>query len=61
MKCHICRNKTTWDESYGYEYFIVCPKCHEAIKNKLSEDELETMDLIFALGMIARKNNKKER
>ena len=61
MKCHICKNKTTWDESYGYESFIVCPKCHEAIKNKLKKDNIETMKIIFALGDIARENNIKGR
>ena len=34
MKCNICGKKTTWDESYGRESFIVCPRCHD----KLAED-----------------------
>ena len=31
MKCAICRNKTNWDESFGYNEFIVCPKCLEIL------------------------------
>lgn len=31
MKCAICKNKTNWDESFGYNEFIVCPKCFERL------------------------------
>ena len=59
MKCQICKNKTTWDESFGYDNFIVCPKCHDAIKIKLGKNNFETMNIIFALGDIRRENQKK--
>lgn len=59
MKCQICKNKTTWDESIGYDNFIVCPKCYEAIKDKFGKDSLKAADIIFTLGKIKRKNQKK--
>ena len=59
MKCQICKNKTTWDESFGYSDFIVCPQCYKAIKMKFKKDSLKTMDIILALGDIRRKNQKK--
>lgn len=60
MKCQICKNKTTWNESFGYSNFIVCPRCYEAIKIKLRKDNFETMNIIFALGDIRHKNQKKK-
>lgn len=33
MKCAICKNKTSWGESFGYSEFIVCPKCFEILEN----------------------------
>ena len=59
MKCQICKNKTTWDESIGYADFIVCPKCYEAIKHEFGKDSLKAADIIFALGKIRRRNQKK--
>lgn len=59
MKCQICKNKTTWEKSFGYDNFIVCPKCYEAIKNEFGKDSLKAMDIILALGDIRRKNQKK--
>ena len=60
MKCQVCKNKTTWDESFGLEEFIVCPKCHDGIKAKLGKTNSKTINIIFALGYIARENQKKE-
>lgn len=60
MKCQICKNKTTWDESFGYNDFIVCPRCYEAIKIRLGTDNFETMNIISVLGDIRRKNQKKK-
>lgn len=60
MKCQICKNKTTWDESFGYANFIVCPKCLDAIKIKFGKDNSEAINIIFALGDIGRENQKKK-
>lgn len=35
MKCKICGKKTTYDESYGRETFIVCPICHEKLTKEI--------------------------
>ena len=32
MKCAICKSKTTWGESHGYNEFIVCPKCLDRLE-----------------------------
>lgn len=55
MKCAICGKKTNWDESYGYDEFIVCPRCFLNIrksyttKNPAKELE-ESMKAVFAIG-----------
>lgn len=56
MRCNICKNKTTYNESYGYSEFIVCPKCFNELRYKYNF--LDTMDLIFMLGDIAKKHKK---
>lgn len=56
MKCAICRRKTSWDESFGYVDFIVCPTCFGEIHKKY--DIVKTMDIIFMLGDIAKKHKK---
>ena len=56
MKCAICKRKTNLDESFGYSDFIVCPKCFAEIHNNY--DIVETMDIIFMLGDIAKKHKK---
>ena len=56
MKCKICNKKTTWDISYGYSEFIVCPCCHNNIYETIANKDLEqTMRIIFALGDCAKK------
>lgn len=52
MRCAICKNKTNWNSSYGYENFIVCPKCHDAITKEYTHNRYETMNIIFMLGRI---------
>lgn len=55
MKCAICKNKTTWDTSFGDENFIICPKCY----NRLNPHQ--DMQIHFALIEIGRiKREKKE-
>ena len=56
MKCAICENKTTWDESYGRETFIVCPKCYEKLRKKYG---LKTLSIILTIGYIKEEKNKK--
>lgn len=60
MKCAICKKKTTWDESFGYIDFIVCPKCHDELVHHfggkdVDKGRMETMKLIFKLGDIREK------
>ena len=47
MKCAECGKKTTWDESYGRENYIVCPKCHEKIRRENNGNLVNTMKIIF--------------
>ena len=56
MKCKICGKRTHYDESYGYDSFIVCPKCFEHLHEKYGI--VKTMNLIFALGEVAEKREK---
>lgn len=64
MKCKLCKQKTNWDESYGYEEFIVCPKCFEEMA-KLSkasgfyEQRAQVLSAIFTIG--AQKSRIKKR
>lgn len=64
MKCKICKQKTSWDASYGYEEFIVCPSCHDTILYTIQKNvpkidaQMLTMDLIFALGQRRRNAEK---
>lgn len=58
MKCAICGRKTNWNESYGYENFIVCPCCFNFIKEETKKESWEVLELIFILGK-AKKNQKK--
>ena len=56
MKCDICKNKTTYNESYGHSEFIVCSKCFNELCYKYNFTD--TMELIFTLGDIAKKHKK---
>lgn len=59
MKCQICGKKTTWDESFGKEEFIVCPRCFEALHKMTHSKRDEVFDFVIAVGWI-RKRAKKE-
>ena len=59
MKCHICNNKTTWNESFGRETFIVCPSCHRKLTNKIKAlrkfgygPESSALEIIITIGSI---------
>ena len=64
MKCKICKQKTSWDVSYGYEEFIVCPTCYNTILYTIQKDvpkidaQMLTMDLVFAFGQRRRVTNE---
>ena len=47
MKCAECGKKTTWDESFGGENHIVCPKCFQRIREENKTDAIETLRIIF--------------
>lgn len=56
MKCAICENNTTWNESFGGEKFIICPHCYK----KLNPNH--KTDIHFALCQISiiKKEKGKE-
>ena len=60
MKCNICHRKTNWDESYGHEEFIVCPRCHNSLLKRFNDDWVTVMSTIFLLGEISKENSPKE-
>ena len=59
MKCSICKNKTTYDKSYGLDTFIVCPDCFNELA-KVNHDRFLTLDLVFKIGDIKEKAEKKK-
>ncbi|MBO7696862.1 MAG: hypothetical protein J6T10_29895 [Methanobrevibacter sp.] len=55
MKCEICKRKTTIDSSVGYDEFIVCNGCHNALIGKYSiEKSCQVMSFILKCGEIRR-------
>ena len=64
MKCKICKNKTTWDESFGRENYIVCPNCLIRLAN--SADRCDDKDgrnvalnMIFEISKIKKETKGK--
>jgi hypothetical protein len=49
MKCQICHNKTTWDDSYGKSNFIVCPVCFETLVKTIDKNSLEARSIILSI------------
>lgn len=47
MKCAECGKKTTWDESFGGENYIICPECFQRIKEENKTNAFETLKIIF--------------
>lgn len=54
MKCAICKNKTNWDESFGYSEFIVCPKCFERL-----ETHETALGFVLEVGKIKKEGKEK--
>lgn len=53
MKCAICKNKTNWDESFGYKEFIVCPKCLEILSAHKT-----AIGFVLTVGRIKKKKGE---
>lgn len=49
MKCQICHNKTTWDESYGKSNFIVCHVCFETLAKATGKNFPESHSIISSI------------
>ena len=66
MKCAICGSKTSWNESYGRETFIVCPVCHNRIQKVIKEsisyeyDFMTALDVILEIGYIREEKGEKQ-
>ena len=67
MKCKVCKKRTNWDESYGYDDFIVCCNCFDRLYNKVDYNKKVhkscstveiVLGIILEMGEI-RKENKK--
>ena len=61
MKCAICNEKTTWDESYGLDEFIVCPLCHNRLGKHNIKNYPQVIDFIFECGYIRREKKEQEK
>lgn len=54
MKCEVCKRKINWDNSVGYEEFIVCNRCvNEMVKNP--KDLKWIMKTIFRMAIVRRE------
>lgn len=55
MKCEICKRKTSWDSSVGYDEFIVCNGCHKALIGEFSINKsMQVMNFIFKCGELRK-------
>lgn len=55
MKCEICKRKTTWNSSVGYDMFIVCNGCHNALIGEYSINKsMQVMSFIFKCGELRK-------
>ena len=55
MKCEICKRKTTWNSSVGYDMFIVCNSCHNALIGEYSINKsMQVMSFIFKCGELRK-------
>ena len=60
MKCQICGRRTNWNESFGRESFIVCPKCERAIRHCFDNNYLQSFNLIMVLGELREEYEKEK-
>lgn len=48
MKCAICKNKTTWNTSFGRSTYLVCSDCFAKMRE--NRDAVEVLDEIIKIG-----------
>lgn len=54
--CQVCGDATLWDESFGYNKYIVCPRCHELMKKEIFNGSYEKTDsFILSMGLLREK------
>ena len=56
MKCEVCKKKTDWDSSFGYEEFIVCGKCIKKMTKEVDDFDW-ILETIFRMGAVRRNKN----
>lgn len=62
MKCKICKNKITWDESFGKSSYIVCADCFKRLAEKIDKTKFRKgilLELIFEMGSIREETKEK--
>lgn len=57
MKCTICKNKTTWDTSFGDENFIICPKCYDRLN---PHQDIQIHYALIEIGRIKREKKEEK-
>lgn len=60
MKCQICKRRTNWNESFGHESFIVCPKCEYRLRQFFGKDWFRSIELIMTLGELREEFEKEK-
>lgn len=48
MKCAICKNKTTWNTSFGRSAYLVCGDCFAKMRE--NRNPVEVLDEIIKIG-----------
>lgn len=53
MKCDICKRKTSWNTSVGYDEFIVCNGCFSALEKECPNNIL-ALNFIWKCGKLRK-------
>lgn len=66
MKCKICGEKTTYEDSYGRDTFIVCSSCHKKLSKEIKRlrkykfsPETSALEIILTIGYLMEERKKK--
>lgn len=62
MKCKICKNKMSWDKSYGKKDYMICLSCFKRLSKKINKTmcrEGILLELVFEMGAIREEEKGK--
>lgn len=52
MKCKVCKCKTTWNTSIGWDNFIVCNHCWQKLANLTDVSLSKVLSIVLIMGDI---------